>query len=131
MAKRVNRSEVDTRLTRQGPTAQNEPLSSRCKTLNHLCQKTVKMVSGNIDIITGKIQNFPRDWVNTSTQGIPEREIGLDNKGKVMMIMPWKENHGFWTDSSVQVDELAKSRDMTFGNKEEFERLWDEFDAKN
>jgi hypothetical protein len=89
------------------------------------------LVSGNIDIITGKIQNFPRDWVNTSTQGIPEREIGLDNKGKVMMIMPWKENHGFWTDSSVQVDELAKSRDMTFGNKEEFERLWDEFDAKN
>ena len=30
-----------------------------------------------------------------------------------------------------QVDELAKSRDMTFGDKEEFERLWDEFGTKS
>ena len=80
----------------------------------------------------GKIQDV-RQWILEvdEDEGTPEREIGLDDKGNVMMIMPWKDNYGFWTDSSVQVDELAKSRDMNFGDKEEFERLWDEFGAKN
>lgn len=60
-----------------------------------------------------KIQNV-RQWILEvdEDEGTPEREIGLDDKGNVMMIMPWKDNYGFWTDSSVQVDELAKSRDM-------------------
>ena len=80
----------------------------------------------------GKIQNV-RHWILEvdEDEGTREREIGIDDKGNVMMIMPWKDNCGFWTDSSVQVDELAKSKDMTFGGKEEFERLWDEFGAKN
>ena len=75
-----------------------------------------------------KIQNV-RQWILevNEDEGTPEREIGLDDKGNVMMIMPWQDNYGFWTDSSVQVDELAKSSDMTFGDKEEFERLWDSF----
>ena len=79
-----------------------------------------------------KIQNV-REWILEvdEDEETPEREIGLDDKGNVMMIMPWKDNYGFWTDSSVQVDKLAKSRDMTFGDKEEFERLWNEFGAKN
>src|SRR5690349_4870371 len=66
-----------------------------------------------------KIQNV-REWILEvdEDEETPEREIGLDDKGNVMMIMPWKDNYGFWTDSSVQVDKLAKSRDMTFGDKE-------------
>ena len=80
----------------------------------------------------GKIQDV-RQWMLEvdDGEGTPAREIGLDDKGNVMMIMPWKDNYGFWTDSSVQVDDLAKSRDMTFGDKEEFERLWAEFGARN
>ena len=77
----------------------------------------------------GKIANV-RQWILEVDEedGRPEREIGLDDNGKVMMIMPWKDNHGFWTDSPVQIDELAKSQEMNFVDKEEFERLWTEFD---
>jgi hypothetical protein len=77
----------------------------------------------------GKITNV-RQWMLEVDEedGTPEREIGLDDKGKVMMIMPWKGNYGFWTDSPVQIDELAKTREMNFVDKEEFDRLWTEFD---
>jgi hypothetical protein len=48
-----------------------------------------------------------------------------------MMIMPWEKNYGFWTDSNVLVDDLAKSHEMDFVDKDYFERLWTTFDTKN
>ncbi len=80
----------------------------------------------------GKIGDV-RQWILEvdDEEGTPTREIGLDRDGNVMMIMPWKHNYGFWTDSNVQVDDLAKSRKMIFVDKRDFEILWSEFDAKN
>ena len=80
----------------------------------------------------GKIQDV-RQWILEvdDDEGIPEREIGLDDKGNVMMIMPWKDNYGFWTDSNVHVDELAKSHEMQFLDRQEFENLWNDFEKKN
>ena len=77
----------------------------------------------------GKITNV-KQWILEVDEedGTPEREIGLDDNGKVMMIMPWKDNYGFWTDSPVQIDELAKTQETNFVDKEEFERLWTEFE---
>lgn len=77
----------------------------------------------------GKISNV-KQWILEvdEEEGTPEREIGLDDNGKVMMMMPWKDNYGFWTDNSVQIDELAKTREMNFVDKEEFDRLWTEFE---
>lgn len=79
----------------------------------------------------GKITNV-KQWILEVDEedGTPEREIGLDDNGKVMMIMPWKDNYGFWTDSPVQIDELAKTQETNFVDKEEFERLWTEFELK-
>src|SRR6188508_1227558 len=74
-----------------------------------------------------------RQWILEvdDEEGTPEREIGLDENGKVMMIMPWRSNCGFWTDSPVQIDDLAKTHEMNFADKEEFERLWTAFEIKN
>ena len=74
-----------------------------------------------------------RQWILEvdDEEGTPEREIGLDENGKVVMIMPWKNNYGFWTDSPVQIDDLAKTHEMNFVDKEEFERLWTAFEIKN
>ena len=74
-----------------------------------------------------------RQWILEidDEEGTPEREIGLDEHGKVVMIMPWKNNYGFWTDSPVQIDDLAKTHEMNFVDKEEFERLWTAFEIKN
>ena len=74
-----------------------------------------------------------RHWILEvdDEEGRPEREIGLDDQGNVMMIMPWQKNYGFWTDSNVLVDDLAKSHEMDFVDKDYFERLWTTFDTKN
>ena len=73
-----------------------------------------------------------KEWILEvdDEDGTPIREIGLDDRGFVTMIMPWKDNYGFWTDSPVEIDRLAKSREMVFSDKEEFERLWKEFEAR-
>jgi hypothetical protein len=80
----------------------------------------------------GKIQDV-RQWILevNDKEGTPDREIGLDDTGNVMMIMPWRNNYGFWTDSNVLVDDLAKSHEMQFVNRQEFESLWNDFDIKN
>jgi hypothetical protein len=78
----------------------------------------------------GKIQDV-RQWILEvdDEEGTPDREIGLDDNGNVLMIMPWRNNYGFWTDSNVRVDELAKSHKMNFVDRQEFEKLWSEFDG--
>ncbi len=79
-----------------------------------------------------KIQDV-RQWILEvdDIEGTPEREIGLNDNGEVIMIMPWRNNYGFWTDNNIQVDELAKSRQMQFMDEQEFEKLWADFDTKN
>lgn len=80
----------------------------------------------------GKIQDV-QQWIIEvdDEEGTPQREIGLDSQGNVMMIMPWKDNHGFFTDSNVRVEELAKSYEIDFVDKDYFEHLWATFGAKN
>ena len=59
------------------------------------------------------LENFENeiDKINTwliefDAGGIPEREIGLDKDGKVVMIMPWKDNYGYWTDNNLNLTDF-------------------------
>jgi len=38
--------------------------------------------------------------------GMPKREIGLDNEGRTIVKMPFKNNRGFWTDSNITFNDL-------------------------
>jgi hypothetical protein len=79
-----------------------------------------------------QIQNV-KEWILEvdDEDGMPMREVGLDDKGNAIMIMPWKENYGFWSDSLFSVDNLATSYAITFSNKAEFDKLWEEFEKNN
>ena len=79
-----------------------------------------------------KIQDV-QQWILEvdDEEGTPQREIALDGQGNVVMIMPWKNNHGFFTDSNVRVEELAKSYEIDFVDKDYFEHLWTSFDTTN
>jgi len=61
----------------------------------------------------------------------PEREIGLDSSGNVIMIMPFGENYGFWTDSNLFYKDF---KPPTFNakniSKDYFENKWKEIDTK-
>lgn len=56
--------------------------------------------------------------------GIPEREIGLDKDGWVIVKMPFKENYGYWTDNNFILNDFIKRFDATEIDKEDFEMKW-------
>ena len=59
--------------------------------------------------------------------GVPEREIGLDQQGRVIAKMPFKANCGCWTDSTVLFTDFKKSFNASMISKEVFEQHWTQF----
>ena len=44
-----------------------------------------------------------KEWlVELNEEGVPEREVGINQNGVPIMKMPWKKNYGFWTDSNLK-----------------------------
>ena len=56
--------------------------------------------------------------------GIPKREIGLDDQGQVIMKMPFKNNYGYWTDNCLLLSDFYKQFQVSEITKEVFERQW-------
>src|SRR5690606_17010831 len=54
----------------------------------------------------------------------PNREIGLNNSDKPIMIMPWKKNYGYWTDNNLVIEDFRKHFETTDISKIEFEKNW-------
>jgi len=57
----------------------------------------------------------------------PCREIGIDQYGQTLMIMPWKDNYGYWTDNNITLDYFKEQFQAVSIDKVEFEKLWDRF----
>ncbi len=57
--------------------------------------------------------------------GIPQREIGLDKQGQVIMKMPFNDNYGYWTDNNLLLDDFNVHFKVSNITKEEFEKQWD------
>jgi hypothetical protein len=65
-----------------------------------------------------------------SVDEIPSREIGIDEKGKTLMIMPWKHNYGFWTDNNLKLQDFTVGFDIRNITQEEFESRWKNFETQ-
>ena len=59
---------------------------------------------------------------------IPVREIGLDISGNAIMIMPWKENYGYWTDNNLSAKDFKKNFRTENIKSEQFEIYWKRFE---
>jgi hypothetical protein len=59
-----------------------------------------------------------------ATTGVPEREIGLDDHGKVIMKTPDDDNFGYWTDSNMVLETFKEHFSVTEINKSIFEAQW-------
>lgn len=55
---------------------------------------------------------------------LPIREIGIERHGKVIMIMPWQRNYGYWTDNSMTLELFISRFKATPISKDEFEGNW-------
>ncbi len=57
--------------------------------------------------------------------GIPEREIGIDKNGNVIVKMPFKNNYGYWTDNNLKFNDFIEKFKATEIEKIEFEFNWE------
>ena len=60
----------------------------------------------------------------------PNREIGIDKDGRVIMIMPYERNYGYWTDNNLQEKDFKSHFETEEIAEMEFNRLWKEFENK-
>ena len=58
----------------------------------------------------------------------PNREIGINDTGNIIMTMPDDNNYGYWTDNNLLFEDFKKNFDVVEINKKEFEDKWTEFE---
>jgi hypothetical protein len=59
---------------------------------------------------------------------IANREIGINNEGQTIMIMPFGDNHGYWTDNNLKPTDFIELFQATTINRKEFTDRWDKFE---
>ncbi len=59
--------------------------------------------------------------------GIPQREIGLDDREEVILKMPYKDNRGYWTDNNLLLSDFKKLFEVQEIDKANFEAKWELF----
>ena len=47
------------------------------------------------------------------------------------MIMPWKDNYGYWTDNDFNLQDFENGFNCSEIEKDYFEKEWIEFDQNN
>ena len=58
---------------------------------------------------------------------VPDREVGLDKDGNVIMATPDARNFGFWTDNDLTFEDFKDSFETEEILKEYFEEKWNLF----
>ena len=59
--------------------------------------------------------------------GIPEREIGMDKDGRIIVKMPFKDNYGYWTDNNLLLTDFKDSFNTKEISQDSFENYWSLF----
>lgn len=63
--------------------------------------------------------------------GTPEREIGLNKEGLVILKMPFKNNSGYWTDNNLLLNDFKEHFAASEISKESFEQNWERLTLKD
>lgn len=78
-----------------------------------------------------QIQNTNIWLIEFDENGIPEREIGLDKDEKGVIIMPWKDNYGYWTDNNLNLENVKNGFNYSEIEEAYFKNEWNLFDSNN
>ena len=60
--------------------------------------------------------------------GIPEREIGMDKDGRIIVKMPFKNNYGYWTDNNLLLPDFKEHFETSEISQDSFENYWSLFE---
>jgi hypothetical protein len=61
----------------------------------------------------------------------PNREIGLDKLGNIIVVGPYGRNMGFWTDSIMKLEDLKKIAQVQFITQQDFDDLWNNWEVND
>ena len=75
-----------------------------------------------IDLVDNWLVEFDFETV------IPDREIGLNKNGQVILKLPFKNNYGYWTDNNLMLNDFNKHFKTSEISNSDFEKYWDLFD---
>ncbi|MCK6610375.1 MAG: hypothetical protein L6Q78_04975 [Bacteroidia bacterium] len=74
--------------------------------------------------------NSVNTWLlEFNEEGIPVKEIGLNNNGKPIIKMPYKDNVGYWTDIGMHFNKFSERFQVEKINQVEFYKFWGNFDT--
>jgi len=59
------------------------------------------------------------------------REIGFDFLGNPIVIMPWKNNYGYWIDIDVELEYFFSNFNAKVIDKSEFDHSWKGFEDQH
>jgi virulence-associated protein VagC len=69
-------------------------------------------------------------WIEIDEESeMPEREIGIDESGNTIMIMPFLRNHGYWTDNNLEKKDFLETFDATPLEENKFKHHWKKFEG--
>ncbi|MFB9054605.1 hypothetical protein ACFFVB_16055 [Formosa undariae] len=60
--------------------------------------------------------------------GIPEREIGMDKNGQIIVKMPFNNNYGYWTDNNLLLADFKNHFETSEISQDSFENYWSLFE---
>jgi hypothetical protein len=100
--------------------------SSLKKSLIGMLTKIIPKANPDFDDQIDKVQHWLVECDNET--GTPEREIGLDKEGRVILKMPFKDNYGYWTDNNLLLNDFKEHFVVSEISKDSFEKSWELFD---
>lgn len=74
--------------------------------------------------------DFVETWIVEldDETGIPEREIGMDKDGRIIVKMPFKNNYGYWTDNNLLLADFKNHFETKEISRDSFENYWSLFE---
>lgn len=96
------------------------------KVLVGILTKVIPKANPDFDDKIDEVQYWLVECDNET--GIPEREIGLDKEGRVIIKMPYKDNYGYWTDNDLLLNDFKEHFVVFEISKDSFEQNWELFD---
>ncbi|MEZ7509126.1 hypothetical protein QO190_08055 [Cloacibacterium sp. Arc13] len=69
--------------------------------------------------------------IEFDNDNIPVREIGMNNSQEPIMIMPYENNFGFWTDNNLILQDFKNGFEFEKISKSEFEKNWNAYQEKD
>lgn len=84
-------------------------------------------LSSNPDYDRNKINDAIYWIVEFDEDGIPIREIGLDENDNVILKMPYKKNYGYWIDNNMKYQDFISHFDAKKIDEKYFNEKWQEY----